>query len=150
MLKECAVEIAPSLTLLFQASINQSVVPTEWKHALVTPVFKKGDCSLPSNYRPVSLTCVCGKILEHIVYSEVMKHLNLYNILSDVQHGFRQHYSCELQLLLTVHDLVTSLDNSKQIDAVALDFTKAFDKVSHRYLCVKLDYYGFLALPHCS
>ena len=71
-----------------------------------------------------------------------MKHLNLYNILSDVQHGFRQHHSCESQLLLTVHDLVTSLDNSKQIDAVALDFTKAFDKVAHRCLCVKLDYYG--------
>ena len=92
LLKECADEIVPALTLLFQASINQSGVPTEWKHALVTPVFKKGDRSLPSNYRPVSLTCVCGKILEHIVYSEVMKHLNLYNILSDVQHGFRQHH----------------------------------------------------------
>ena len=59
LLKECVVEISPSLTLLFQASINQSVFPTEWKHALVTPVFKKGDYSLPSNYQPVSLTCVC-------------------------------------------------------------------------------------------
>ena len=53
-----------------------------------------------------------------------------------------QHHSYKSQLLLTFHDLVTSLDNSKQIDAVALDSTKAFDKVSHRRLCVKLDYYG--------
>ena len=118
------------------------MLPTEWKHALVTPVFKKSDRSLLSNYRLVSLTCVYGKILEHIIYFEVMKHLNLYNILSDVQHDFCQHHSCESQLLLTVHDLVTSLDNSKQIDTMALDFTKAFDEVSHRRLCIKLDYYG--------
>jgi len=64
LLKECATEIAPSLVLLFQASIKQSKVPSEWKHALVSPIYKKGDKSLPSNYRPVSLVCVCSKILE--------------------------------------------------------------------------------------
>jgi len=74
LLKECAVEIAPSLVLLFQTSIKQSKVPFEWKHALISPIFKKGDKSLPFNYRPVSLVCVCCKILEHIIYSEVMKH----------------------------------------------------------------------------
>ena len=74
LLKECAKEIAPSLVLLFQASLKQSIVPTEWKHAFVTPIFKKGDRSLASNYKPVSLTSVCGKLLEHIVYSEVMNH----------------------------------------------------------------------------
>ena len=85
LLKECAVEIAPSLVLLFQTSIKQSKVPSEWKHALVSRIFKKGEKSLPSNYRPVSLVCVRCKMLEH---TEIMKHLNLHNILSDAQHGF--------------------------------------------------------------
>ena len=142
LLKECATEIAPSLVLLFQASIKQSKVPSEWKHALVSPIFKNGDKSLPSNYRPVSLVCVCCKILEHIIYSEVMKHLNSHNILSNAQHGFRQNHSCESQLLLTVNDFAKALDDGKQIDAMVLDFTKAFDKVSHKHLFAKLSYYG--------
>ena len=142
LLKECAVEIAPSLVLLFQTSIKQSKVPFEWKHALISPIFKKGDKSLPFNYRPVSLVCVCCKILEHIIYSEIMKHLNLNNILSDAQHGFQQNHSCESQLLLTVDDSAKGFNDGKQIDAVALDFAKAFDKESHQHLFVKLSHYG--------
>ena len=130
------------MVLLFQASLKQSIVPTEWKHAFVTPIFKKGDRSLASNYRPVSLTSVCGKLLEHIVYSEVMNHLNLHDILSNAQHGFHSKLSCETQLLLTVHDFASGLNDGKQTDAIILDFTKAFDKVSHKHLCTKLLYYG--------
>jgi len=66
----------------------------------------------------------------------------LHNILSDAQHGFRQNHSCELQLLLTVDDFAKGLNDGKQIDAVALDFTKAFDRVSHKHLFVKLSHYG--------
>ena len=142
LLKECVKEIAPSLVLLYQASLKQSIVPTEWKHALVTPIFKKGDRSLASNYRPISLTSVCGKLLEHIIFSKIMDHLNLHNILSDAQHGFRSKCSCETQLLLTVHDFACGLNEGKQIDAIILDFTKAFDKVSHKHLCTKLHHYG--------
>ena len=125
LLKEAADEIAPVLTLLFQTSIKQSKVLIEWKHAHVTPIFKQGDCSSPTNYRPVSLTCVCSKLLEH-VYSAIMKHLNAHSILADAQHGFRQGRSCESQLLLTVQDIASALDNGRQVDVIALDFTKAF------------------------
>ena len=142
LLKETAEDIAPTLTLLFQASIKQSKVPSEWKHAHLSPIFKKGDRSLPSNYRPISLTRVCSKLLEHIIYTAIMKHLVIYNILTDAQHGFIQGHSCDSQLLLTVHDIATGLDNGKQIDAIALDFTKAFDKVMHRCLHLRLHYYG--------
>ena len=102
LLKECAKEIAPSLVLLYQASLKQSIVPTEWKHALVTPIviFKKGDWSLASNYRPIPLTSVCGKLLEHIIFSKIMDHLNLYNILSDAQHGFIQNAHVRLNFCL--------------------------------------------------
>ena len=68
LLKEFSEEFASLLTFLFQASINQSLVPLDRKHANIMSVFKKGDRSLRSNYRPVSLTCICSKILEHIVH----------------------------------------------------------------------------------
>ena len=71
-----------------------------------------------------------------------MNHLNLHDILSDAQHGFRSKRSCETQLLLTVHDFASGLNDGKQTDAIILDFTKAFDKVSHKRLCTKLHYYG--------
>ena len=109
LLKECATEIAHPLVLLFQASIKQSKVPSEWKHALVSPIFKKGDRSLPSNYRPVSLLCVSCKILEHIIYSEIMKHLNSHEILSDAQHGFRQNHSCHPSYHLLLMILLRNL-----------------------------------------
>ena len=70
-----------------------------------------------------------------------MKHLNAHNILSNAQCGFRQNHFCESQLLLTFNDLAKALDDGKQIDAMVLDFIKAFDKVSHKHLFAKLSYY---------
>ena len=141
-LKEFASELSPALTLIFQASLQQGRVPKDWKQANVTPIFKKGDRSLPGNYRPISLTSVCCKILEHVIHSQVMKHLERHNILSDQQHGFRKRRSCDTQLLLTLQDLSQALENNEQIDAVLLDFSKAFDKVPHERLAVKLHHYG--------
>ena len=66
----------------------------------VCGVFKKGEKSDPSNYRPISLTCIASKILEHIVHSHVMKHFEHYNVLTDCQHGFRSKRSTELQYSL--------------------------------------------------
>ena len=90
LLKETAIQIAPSLAVVFQASLNQCKLPADWKVAHVVPVFKKGDKSLPNNYRPISLTCLCCKTLEHIVYSNIFTHLNQANILCEEQHGFRE------------------------------------------------------------
>ena len=141
-LKEFATEISPALTLVFQASLQQGMVPDDWKQAFVTPVFKKGDRTAPSNYRPISLTSVCSKLLEHIIHSQVMRHLDHHGILSDQQHGFRKRRSCESQLVLTIQDLARGLEEGEQIDAVLLDFSKAFDKVPHKRLSTKLLHYG--------
>ena len=89
-LKEMATSITPSLTLIFQTSLERGKVPDDWKTAHVTPIFKKGDKSKPSNYRPVSLTSICCKTLEHIIFSHLMKFFESHNILSDKQHGFRK------------------------------------------------------------
>ena len=130
------------LTLIFQASLSQTCVPEDWKQALVAPIFKKGDKSTPANYRPISLTSVCCKIMEHIMHSQIMQHMEDLNILSDAQHGFRKRRSCETQLLLTLQDLSSALDYGEQIDAILLFFSKALDKVPHEHLAVKLKHYG--------
>ena len=114
----------------------------DWKKALVTPIFKKGDQTNPTNYRPVSLTSICSKLLEHIIHSNVISHLNACNIISDNQYGFCKRQSAELQLIRTIHDFAYNLNDRKQTDAILLDFCKAFDKVPHRRLKLKLDYYG--------
>jgi hypothetical protein len=100
-----ATSITPSLTLIFQTSPERGTVPDDWKTAHVTLIFKKGDKSKPSNYRPVSLTSTCYKTLEHIIFSHLMKFFESHNILSDKQHGFIQKKSCESQLILTIQDL---------------------------------------------
>ena len=142
LLKELSTELAPCLTLLFKASLQQGRLPEDWKTALVTPLFKKGSRSDPSNYRPISLTSVCCKVFEHIIYSSVMSHLENFHIISDEQFGFRAKRSAELQLLRTIHDLSFNLNNKLQTDVILLDFCKAFDKVSHRLLLYKLDHYS--------
>ena len=146
LLKEIATEIAPALLLIYQSSMKQAKLPDEWKHAYITPIFKNGDRSTAGNYQPVSLTCVCCKMLEHIVYSSIMMHLDHHKVLSKFQHGFRKRRSCETQLLLTLHDFTSSLDAGDQLDAIVLDFSKAFDRVPHKRLCMKLEYYGIRGL----
>ncbi|MCG8035359.1 MAG: hypothetical protein JAZ03_24705 [Candidatus Thiodiazotropha taylori] len=141
-LKDFADEITPALTLIFRASLHQGEVPQDWRQAYVTPIFKKGDRSSPANYRPISLTSVCSKVMEHILHSQVMKHLEAHGILSDQQHGFRKRRSCESQLILTLQDLAAGMDEGQQIDAILLDFSKAFDKVPHERLAIKLKHYG--------
>ena len=141
-LKLMAVDIAPYLTDIFQVSVNTGRVPALWKQANVTPVFKKGKRGEAANYRPVSLTVVVSKILEHIISSHIMKYAEANSILSNNQHGFRARRSTETQLILTVNDIGKHLENGKLVDMSILDFTKAFDKVPHRRLIHKLCHYG--------
>ena len=141
-LKEMASPITPALTLIYQASLEQGQIPDELKSANVAPIFKKGYKSKHSNYRPVSLTSICFKIVEHILHSHIMKFFEGHHILSDFQHGFRKNRLCESQLIITINDLARGLDNSQQIDGIRLDFSKAFNKVPRRRLAAKLHHYG--------
>ena len=117
-------------------------VPTEWKDAWIVPVFKKGDKHKPANYRPVSLTSITCKLLEHIIHSNVMAHFDRHSILKDNQYGFRKKRSCETQLIVTIQEIASRLSKGDQVDVILLDFEKAFDKVSHSRLLYKMDYYG--------
>ena len=142
LLKLGAQELAPGLRMFYQLSLDQGKLPTDWKTANVSPVFKKGNRSSPANYRPISLTSVSYKILEHVIHSNIMSHFEAHDILTDSQHVFRKHLSCDTQLITTVNNLVKGLDKSEQIDAILLDFSKAFDKVAHSRLLLKLGNYG--------
>ena len=122
LLKLLAVEIASCLKLLFSASLHQGKVPLEWKKVLVCPLFKKGNRRDPLNYRPISLTCICSKLMEHKIFSNIMSHVETHQILSDMQFGFRKRYSAELQLLQTIYDLSFNLNNRGQTNIILLDF----------------------------
>ena len=103
---------------------------------------QKGSHTSPTNYRPISLTCIPCKIFKHIIYSNIYHHLSANSILCEQQHVFRKNHSCESQLLTTVNDLVTYLNSCEQIDVISLDLSKAFDKVPHQKLFHKLSFHG--------
>ena len=107
ILKLCAKELAPAITHIFNQSLNTGILPVDWKNANISPIFKKGNKHDPSNYRPVSLTSVCCKTLEHIICRHILSHLQHHKILTPLQHGFRSGYSCESQLIITMNDILS-------------------------------------------
>ena len=141
ILKHCSQQLAPSLAALFNKSMHLAQVPSQWKLANVTPVFKKGDKHDVQNYRPISLLPAVSKIMERClhdhIYPQVKSHI--YNL----QHGFVKGRSCTSQLLKVYHSVGSILDKGGQVDIAYLDFSKAFDCVSHRLLLYKLEkFYG--------
>ena len=106
------------------------------------PLIKKGQKYQAENYRPISLTSVCYKIMEHVIASQIMNHGKKNNILYPLQHGFRRGRSCETQLKEFIDDRSNNLQNNQQTDVLVMDFAKAFDKVSHSLLAHKLHHYG--------
>ena len=142
VLKHLAHDIAPILTIIFRRSYETGEIPDIWRTANVCPVYKKGKKYDPINYRPISLTCISCKLMEHIVTSNIMTHASEQNIMYPLQHGFRKGLSCETQLIEFVDDVTKNLDQGKQTDCLIMDFSKAFDKVSHSLLVHKLHHYG--------
>ena len=124
--------IAPFLQVIFQRSLDTERVPKDWSTVFVCPLFKKGDTSLASNYRPISLTSILCKVLEHIVATNVVSHIDKNNLLYDLQHGFRSKRSCETQLVTLIEDLMRNCTAGSQTNLVLLDFSKLLLKL-HKY-----------------
>ena len=129
------------LSFIFNLCLKHGKLPSIWKSALVVPIFKKGKKSDPANYRPVSLTSVFCRIFERIIHYMICQHLADYNLISRVQHGFISGRST-----LTQHfcyfDQLTKLQSEKStFNAIYIDFSKAFDKLSHAKLMHVLHHY---------
>ena len=101
VLKEVSQTVSCWLSFIFQQSYDCNTVPSDWSNALVTATFKKGNKSDPANYRPISLTCICCKIMQHI-------------ILIYQQHTFKEKFSCETQLISAVHDWTKGINLCRQ------------------------------------
>ena len=137
--RELSKELAKPLTIIFNKSLDTGTVPKAWKIANITPIFKKGKKSEPSNYRPVSLTSIACKTLESFIRGNILAHMRNNSLLSNRQFGFLNGRSTVLQLLKVLDEWMEILDNSNaSIDTIYLDFSKAFDTVPHNRLLAKM------------
>merc|ERR1712121_576363 len=143
ILKELANELAPVLCRLFRLILKTGTYPSSWKHTLVQPVPKKGDRSNPSNYGPIALSSAIAKVFESILNSHFLHHLEKNHLLSDHQYGFRKARSTGDLLSYLTHLWSSSLRDFGETFVVALDISKAFDRVWHKDLLAKLPAYGF-------
>ena len=142
ILAQAADELAKPFTLLFRKSLESGKIPKEWKTAYVTPIFKKGSKLTPSNYRPVSLTCIACKVMEKVVRARVMKHLQDNNLISMEQHGFVPGRSTITQLLEVLDMWTNIIEEGGSVDIIYMDYQKAFDSVPHRRLIEKVKAHG--------
>ena len=142
ILKECAEELAPKLQQIFRKSLDESVVPRQWKEAHVVPIHKGGSKAIMGNFRPVALTSSICKVLERIISAAILGFLTKNNLISPQQHGFVKGRSCQTNMMLCLERWTQMLDDGKSVDVAYFDYSKAFDKVSHRLLIIKLKSYG--------
>ncbi len=147
VLKNCASVETPCLVKLFSLYLSTSTFPSCWKYAHIQPVPKKGDCSNPSNYRPIALLSCLSKAFKTILNKWFLKHLSSFNLLLDRQHDFRKERSTGDLLAFLTDSWSSSLSRfSETFLPVAIDISKAFDRVWHKSLLSKLCPYGSISL----
>jgi hypothetical protein len=144
VLKIPSVNLKRAIVHLFNYSILTSTIPSDWKTAVVTPLFKKkGSTDDLNNYRSISILPPIAKLFEKLIHKQILAFLDSNNFITNDQHGFRANHSCETAL----HEIISKINNIKSKRLIGLllfiDFKKAFDTVDSRLLILKLKFYGF-------
>ena len=142
LLKRAENELIKPLTLIINQTINTGIFPEQLKISEVKPLFKKGDSTLFSNYRPILLLPSISKIFEYVIFKQLITYLNTNNLLCPQQFGFRPAYSTELAALKLVNNIISGLNDYKAIQHLYIDLSKAFDSLDHTILLHKPEYYG--------
>lgn len=132
--------LAYPLKLIFNLSLSCGTFPSCWKLTRISPIFKKGDSALVSNYRPVTILSNFAKVFDSLVYSEVYRNVHPY--ISVSQHGFMSGRSTVTNLLSITQTISETLDAGGQMDVIYTDFSRAFDTIDHRILLTKLEHLG--------
>ena len=127
---------------MFNLNLQSSKMPEEWKLGEISAMFKKCNRRSPMNYRPVSLISIVCKLLESLVREEIISHMRSNKLFSPYQYGFIDKRSTTLQLLYVLDKWTEIIDDGGTIDALYMDFMKAFDKVPHERLLRKVEAYG--------
>ena len=138
MIKLCGKSIAYSLKLIFEASLQGREIPDYWKKANAVPAHKKK--KLVKNYKPISLLPIYGKIFERVTFKDLFNYSHKNELFTKCHSGFLPGDSCISQLLSIVHDINSSFDCDPTLDVrgIFLDISKAFDKVWHEELLLKM------------
>lgn len=118
-------------------SISTGIVPDIFKISRITPIFKSGTVTEPGNYRPIAIISPFGKILERLVYNQMVLFLEKHSILYNYQFGFRKGYSTEYAILEIIDNLKKAIDKKSITCGIFLDFSKAFDTINHDILLKK-------------
>ena len=125
VLKSNAVALHQPINHLFNLSLHQHYLPSDWTTHSVTPIFKSGDCFSVKNYRPISLLCIISKVLERIIFDKIIDFI--IPSIPQSQFGFLRGQLSLQQLLIFIHNMLLSFHNKCQLDSVYLDFCKAFE-----------------------
>ena len=138
VLNKCSETLYYPIWKIMRRSLENETLPDDWKRANVTPIYKKGEKDIPSNYRPIALTSVVCKLLEKILFKHLYNFLHSNNLISQYQSGFKPGDGTTNQLVDLLNSIYESFDNGKQVRAVFLDISKAFDRVWIQGLLSKL------------
>ena len=142
IVKLIADEIVEPLTYLINLSIQKSVFPSAWKHAKVVPLLKKGDPILAKNYRPVALLPIFSKVVERVVFNQLVQYLDSNNLIHPNHHGSRTGFSTASALIQMYDTWAEEVDKGNMVGVMMVDLSAAFDMVDYSLLLEKLELFG--------